>query len=157
MTGHNDRGTRQDGGAIKSGKEIERNLRDCILHIYLRPLMYAGSPRDLETMLDVYHENWAFCLDRHEEYWECRRQFDKGKGAASIPFYKEAVRKFPHADQFQIAEFVVNRFVAIDRELKIPLPFEDFRGNVPWLKDPSHPIAKRFTDLMSQWEGKSED
>lgn len=141
---------------MKSGEEIERHLREFILHIYLRPLMYAGTPRDLETMLNVHHENWAFCVGREEEYYECHRRFDTGKGAVSIPFYKEFGRKFPQADQFRIAEFVVDRFVAIDRELKIPLPFEEFRLNGPWMRDPSHRIAKRFTDLMSLWEGQSE-
>lgn len=141
---------------MKSGEEIERYLREFILHIYLRPLMYAFAPRDLETMLNVYHENWAFCVDRDEEYFECRRRYDTGKGAASIPFYKEAVRKFPHADPFQIADFVVGRFIAIDREMKIPLPFEEFQATGPWLNDPSHPIAIRFKELKSQWQGKFE-
>lgn len=141
---------------MKSADEIERNLRDCILHIYLRPLMYARSPRDLEIMLEVYHDNWAFCLDRHEEYWECRRRFDKGGGSASIPFYEEAETENPGADRFQVADFIVRRFVAIDREMQIPLPFEDFRANLPWLKDPSHPILIRFMDLISQWQGKAD-
>jgi hypothetical protein len=81
-----------------------------------RPLMYARTAVELDSLLYLYHELWADIVERKSDLQQC---IGNSLGIAIL-----YAREHPEASEEQVAQEVVRVWLGISEKLNVPIQYE---------------------------------
>lgn len=108
---------------MRTNKQILNFVVERIRNIYLRPLMYGGSPSGVELILHCYHEMWSEILKCKDEYDRCRIKIHRSEGCGSSNFSNRFMELDPDAKEDEIIKYVVTQWKKISDLLGIPVKY----------------------------------
>jgi len=138
---------------MKTADQIIEHITEYIVHIYLRPLMYASDAYHLDLLLGAYHELWSFSSETLEDFRAIRSADDTEPMNTLNEGFAEVYRKMnPAASEQEIAFHVVDKWLQISRQLGMHLPFNKFVADYKRLRDaagPNGPFNVKLFDVVS--------
>lgn len=108
---------------MRTNKQILSFLEKRIGNIYLRPLMYGGSPSGVELILHCYHEMWSEIMECKDEYDRYRIEIHRNEGCGSSNFSTKYMELDPDAKEDEIIKYVATQWKKISDLLRIPIKY----------------------------------
>ena len=106
---------------MKSIDQILQFITGRIGHIYFRPLMYGGTPEEVDLILHYYHELWAEIVDQREQYQEISRAMHQEEDTGAAGFARSFMKNNPDAADTEVVTYIVNQWMKIGEKLNIPV------------------------------------